>query len=70
MTVLQIMLNTIARPFSNVQTPAITGRYDDQTEETVRTLQNAAELPETGEVDQKTWNMLAQTYNVFCGASC
>ncbi|MCI8553707.1 MAG: peptidoglycan-binding protein [Clostridiales bacterium] len=69
-TVLQIMLDVIARPFSNIPSPAIIGRYDQQTEETVRSLQNAAEFPLTGEVDQNTWNMLAQTYNIFCGESC
>lgn len=61
----QVMLNTIARPFANMQEIAVSGNYDDETRAAVQRFQEKTRLPPTGEVDQNTWNTLAEFYNVY-----
>ncbi len=41
----------------------VTGIYDAATAERVRTLQEAADLPATGEIDRITWDYLTALYN-------
>lgn len=61
----QVMLNSIAYSFSNIQEVAVSGNYDDETRDAVRVFQEKAQLPPTGEVDRTTWDFLARFYNIF-----
>jgi len=57
--IVQVMLGAIHES----QPLPITGVYDSATAERVRTLQLAADLPPTGEIDRITWDYLAALYN-------
>ena len=61
-TVLQYMLAESAdAPFCLAE---ISGVYDDATEAAVSKFQNCIGLDETGEVDRRTWNKLANFHNL------
>ena len=57
--IVQVMLGAIGPALSL----PVTGIYDAATAERVRTLQLAADLPATGEIDRITWDYLAALYN-------
>ncbi len=57
--IVQVMLNAI----DNTAPLAVNGIYDAATAERVRTLQIAADLPATGEIDRVTWDYFAALYN-------
>lgn len=63
-THLQYMLSVIAQFNSAVQTPAITGVYNDATTEAVLSFQRAYSLPPTGSVDRAVWDAV---YSQFAG---
>lgn len=59
----QTMLRQLANRFSNLPLPELTGRWDENTQQAVRRLQQAAHLPESGQLDKATWDALAAAYN-------
>ena len=59
----QSLLNLAAQRYANLTPVRMTGEYDADTENTVRTLQQIAGLPESGELDLRTWNQLAALFN-------
>jgi len=59
----QSVIRQLAEKYSNLPVPEFTLIYDDLTEASVRHLQQIAEFPQTGEVDRKTWNLLAALNN-------
>ena len=63
--IIQIMLRTIGVAYQNLDMQAITGVYDGQTMENIRTFQRVNGIPITGDVDKQTWNRLAQAYNKY-----
>lgn len=60
--VLQYYLAVIAVYNNNIPTLTIDGVFGDATENAVRAFQRANGLPETGIVDEATWNALNSTY--------
>ena len=62
--VLQYWLNYAAAFYPSVPAVSIDGVYGPDTENSVLQFQRQFGLPETGEVDAKTWDML---YNVYAG---
>lgn len=56
---LQRQLQTIAEAQPELQQPALTGRPDQQTRQSLRQFQKSAGLPVTGQIDEATKNMLA-----------
>lgn len=58
----QYILNEVLLFYDNSPELNISGRYDAQTGDAVRTFQGYAALPQTGEVDMETWNRLAAFY--------
>ena len=60
----QFMLNSISQVFSNIPPVIVSGVYDSITARSVRAIQHAAGLPETGDIDKRTWDMLLGAYIV------
>lgn len=60
---IQYMLNEAFRFYQDGDQILIDGKYSEQTVEAVRMFQNLSALPETGEVDLQTWNMLTLFHN-------
>ena len=58
--VIQTILMELSRKYSNLPDISVTGDYDADTVRAIQLFQNMCALPVTGEVDCKTWNMLAQ----------
>lgn len=61
--ILQVMINTIAEYYMNINRLNLTGEFDKATELAVKNLQVITLLPPTGIVDILTWNALARVYN-------
>ncbi len=62
--ILQAMLNTIFSRYANIPLLSIDGVYGEKTADAVRHFQQIVGEEQTGEVDYRTWNRLAQTYNL------
>lgn len=62
--VIQILLNNLAKKYKNYNTISITGKFDQETEESVKAFQKTNSLPITGTVDKKTWNLLTSINNI------
>lgn len=58
--IMQAILLEMAKHYGNFPSVAVTGEYDTQTMQAVQLFQKTCNLPVTGNVDCKTWNMLAQ----------
>lgn len=63
--IIQAMLTEICPAYDGVPTEHITGVYDEETEKCVKLFQKYNRLEQTGQVDKKTWNALAKSFNVF-----
>ncbi|MBR2912342.1 MAG: peptidoglycan-binding protein [Oscillospiraceae bacterium] len=59
---LQYFLAVVGAYYASVQPIEITGFYDAQTESSVRSFQRVFGLPQTGIVDETTWNDLYRAY--------
>ncbi len=57
--VIQSILLTLSQEFGNIPPVAITGEYNTETSQAVRTFQKLTGIPQTGDVNRVTWNMLA-----------
>ncbi len=62
--ILQAMLNTIFSRYANIPLLDIDGIYGAKTTEAVKHLQEITGEEQTGDIDYKTWNKLAQLYNL------
>lgn len=63
--VIQVMLRTLETHYPGITNQEISGSCDSRTADNVRYLQRLWGLPETGDVDEDTWNMMACCYNMF-----
>lgn len=63
--VIQIILNDISHTYDGLEDVEVTGTYDKATYEGVKLFQYYHRIEETGNVDKKTWDALAASYNVF-----
>lgn len=54
----QRMLREASRVYRNIPSPPVTGVYDGPTEAAVRRMQVSSGLPEAGEMDRASWNLL------------
>ncbi len=59
--VLEAMLDDIAMYNDNMSRMKVDGSYNADTTQAVKRFQNKMGLPQTGDVDSKTWNMLVRT---------
>ena len=62
---LQVMLKKLADRYKNLSEVVLTGIYDGETENAVKTLQKLFGLPQTGSVDRKTWNRISRLFSAF-----
>lgn len=60
----QFMLNEIGVIYNVIDTLEIDGVYGAKTAEIIRNFQERGGLPVTGEVDRRTWAILARIYNI------
>ncbi len=61
---LQYFLSVVGTFYNTVPVTEITGYYGSETANSVKEFQKTFRLPQTGKVDEDTWNML---YNAFRG---
>ena len=59
---IQEQLNAIGNAYSLIPKVAVTGQYNEQTAEAVRTFQSIFNMPVTGIVDLPTWYRLSGIY--------
>ncbi len=62
---LQIMLRRIAKIFSNITMPDLTGVYDKKTVQAVNEFGRLYGKDARGNLDRELWNALTNTYNSF-----
>ena len=67
-SVLQHMLRELSANYSEAESVTVTGIYDRQTADAVRSFQQKNRLPESGSVDVPTWNAIADQYNFLFAA--
>ena len=56
--IIQALLNELGRCYDNMPELAVSGEYGAETAEAVMEFQKKTGLPQTGEVNGETWNML------------
>ncbi len=61
-SVVQYYLNTIANFNPKIPSVPFNGVYDEQTRDAVTAFQREYGLPQTGEVNEETWNKMASVY--------
>ena len=59
----QFMLRELSHHYDSIVGAPPDGVWGDASAQDIRALQRASALPETGEVDKKTWNALADAYS-------
>jgi peptidoglycan hydrolase-like protein with peptidoglycan-binding domain len=57
------MLLDIYKTYKNVPQVNVNGTYDDITVETIKRIQEIANLNVTGLTNRTTWNVIVTTYN-------
>jgi peptidoglycan hydrolase-like protein with peptidoglycan-binding domain len=62
---LQSLIATLAMHYINIPRITVDGYFGPDTEIAVKVLQKVVGLPETGIVDDKTWDCMAKVYNVL-----
>ena len=65
MIVPQVMFRVLSQKLNGIVPCSEDGYNGPETEENVRWLQKAADLPETGIMNQRTWNVLCRLYEIF-----
>ncbi len=62
--IIQIIINTIAY-HTDIPTVILSGIMDNETQKSVTQFQKLHRLPETGQVDKRTWNALSSAYSRY-----
>ncbi len=63
--VVQLMLNNFANKYRNLNSISVTGKYNNETANAVKSFQNTLLLTPTGNVDRKTWNEMTRLYRAL-----
>ncbi|MBE6768671.1 MAG: hypothetical protein E7549_07165 [Ruminococcaceae bacterium] len=64
-TLLQVMLDTVALHYENLHRVPPSGQFDAVTERAVRQAQQVFGFLPHGQLDRRTWDRLAHTYNTY-----
>ena len=67
MYLVQALLMALSLYLTQLPLLTVNGKLDSDTEKSIRLLQKAADLPETGELDKHTWSHLVHLYRCFIG---
>ena len=59
--VIQVLLKELSRRYDNMPDVAVNGEFTDDTASAVREFQQKTGLPQNGEVNCETWNMLVKS---------
>lgn len=59
---LQVMLNELSQRFNNIEKVAITGTYDQNTENALNQFKKSANITADG-LDKDSWNIVARSFN-------
>lgn len=59
---LKLMIKHLSENYTNFTTPIINNKFDEATAEQIKIWQKVISVPQTGEVDKFTWNMLSEFY--------
>lgn len=65
--IIQIILDAISTTYDAFYDVRPTGIYDQNTQDAVSEFQKINRLPETGVVNDETWDALAESYNTYDG---
>ncbi len=63
--ILHIMLDYMRLAYDELEDTALSSSYDEATKKSVSVIQRSAGLPDTGEVDKATWNIIARLFNSY-----
>lgn len=66
--IIQFILRTLADLYGGLESRTPSGVYDENTASDIRKLQKYHGLPQTGIVDTRTWDALANAYNISLGS--
>ena len=55
------MLNVIGEYYDNMPNAQISGTFGSDTAQCIKNFQKRSNLPQSGNVDRQTWNMLVKT---------
>ena len=66
----QAMLAQLSGSCSHMEVPELTGILDAQTQKAVALFQRLNDLPETGEIDRKTWQHLSLMFTLSACHTC
>ena len=64
-TLLQVLLDTVAVFYENLHRVTPNGQFDAVTERALRQMQQVFGFEPHGRLDRRTWDRLASTYNVY-----
>ncbi len=59
---LRLMLRSLSENYSNFEPIAVSSVFDEDTRDRVSLFQEVVSVEQTGEVDKRTWNEMAQIY--------
>ncbi len=63
----EAMFQALSRVYDNVPAVTVNGKNDEQCACAIRWLQKMSDLPETGQLDRRTWRYLTGLYRLSCG---
>lgn len=66
--VAQAMLNTLSKVYPELPSPSMSGTMDDATVRALERFQHYCDLPQTGELDKKTWFCLCRHFTPAAAA--
>lgn len=61
----QIMLDTLAKKYNNLNRQRVNGVYGSETTGNVKEIQKNSRLEQTGDVNRETWNSITAAFNTL-----
>lgn len=63
--ILHAMLKALSEEYSDIPDSGDPSEYDDLTVRTIKAVQNRSGIPETGNTDKYTWNIITRLFNTI-----
>ena len=61
---IQFMLDALSQRFTNLQSPGLSGVHNEPSQQSVLSFQHITDLPENGNIDKATWDLLTSAFRV------